>query len=209
MCGFESRRAHVTVPDPRGYPWAEPAVTGVLGPDGTVRQAPYDVGPGRVPLLAVGSNASPTVLLRKLGPLLAAGLPVGTARVTGLGVGHSAHVSAGGYVPAAPFAAPGATEVEVAVAWPDPEQLAALDATEPNYVRVRVDVGCTLPDGCALEGAQVYDSRHGVLGAGEGPLPLTSQDGVLAWLAERLPAWVTPTAATLRAAGLALASGLR
>ncbi len=207
MCGFESRRAHVTAPDPRDYPWPEPAVAGVLGPDGAVRRVPYDAGAGRVPVLAVGSNASPVVLRRKLGRLLATGLPVGTARVEGLGVGHSAHLSAGGYVPAAPFAAPAAS-CEVAVAWPDPDQLAALDVTEPNYVRVPVAVRCTLPDGCALDGAQVYDSRHGVLDDGTGPLPLTSQSEVLAWLAERLPPGVTPGAESLRAAGLARASGL-
>src|SRR5690606_18743602 len=86
VCGFESRRAHVTAPDPRDYPWPEPAVAGVLGPDGAVRRVPYDAGAGRVPVLAVGSNASPVVLRRKLGRLLATGLPVGTARVEGLGV---------------------------------------------------------------------------------------------------------------------------
>jgi hypothetical protein len=188
VCGFESRRAHVSGPHPWDYPWREPAVTGVVRPGG-VDERPLDGADlrGRVPLLAVGSNASPRVLRRKLGDLLADGMPVARALVHDLAVGHSAHVSAGGYVPAAPVARAGAVTT-AALAWATAEQLEALDVTEPNYVRVELaDVACRVPGGAAVEQPQVYESRHGVLADGGRPLPLRPQPEVLAWLGRRLP----------------------
>lgn len=180
--------------DPSTYPWTSglPARRGRLTPAGL--QA-GDVGEDldrRVPVVAVGSNASPTVLARKLGPALERGLPVSVGAVDGLAVGHSAHVSTRGYVAAAPARGPG--EQRVTVGWFDPGQLAALDATEPNYRRV------ALPEGMAcraavvgpgeetvVRGAQVYASVHGVVGERGTPLPLGDQATVLAWIARRLP----------------------
>lgn len=189
-------------PDPRDYPWAEPARAGLLHRDGFLE----DDGPeglrGRTPVVAVGSNAAPGVLARKLGSLLATGLPVRTARVDGLHVGHSAHVSAGGYVAAAPAA--GTTVQQVTVCWFDAAQLAQVDRTEPNYRRVPLPVrmACRLvrrpgasgraEDGPVVPHAQIYESVHGVLGEGGQALALRDQAGVLAWLATRLPRHVGP-----------------
>lgn len=168
-------------PDPRGYPWAEPARAGVLGPAGFVEDAP-ELPPGRTPVVAVGSNASPTVLRAKLGGLLGTGLPMTLARVEGLQVGHSAHVSARGYVAAAPVRArPGADVAGTfVVCWFDEAQLARVDGTEPNYRRVPLD---RTGERTAV---QVYTSVHGVLGEGGTPLDLLDQGEVLGWLAARL-----------------------
>lgn len=171
---------------PSGYPWAEPVRAGLLGDGGFLEGADDADLTGRVPVVAVGSNASPTVLAGKLGSLLRTGLPVGAGVVDELLVGHSAHISARGYVAAAPARGVGAQPV--AVAWFDPAQLAALDATEPNYRRISLPDGMPLRvGGVQVTGAGVYESVHGVLGADGAPLGLLDQAGVLAWLSERLP----------------------
>lgn len=119
----------------------------------------------RVPVVAVGSNASPAQVRHKLS---AAGLPVVVPMVPvlvdGVGAGVSAHISAPGYVGAAPFAGP--VRSALAVSWLDADQLAAVDATEPNYRRVALTpqhFPVTLPGGAALSGAWLYVGRHGVL----------------------------------------------
>ena len=98
--------------------------------------APLDA---RALVLGVGSNADPRRVLRKL---RSAGtgtvVPFVTCTVAGLAVTHSAHVSAGGYVPMTPAERPGG-EVALVAAYVDPGQLAALDATEPNYQRLLLD----------------------------------------------------------------------
>lgn len=177
---------------PSAYPWIEPVRTGVLRQDGLHES---DVEPGstsgldgRVPVVAVGSNAAPTVLRHKLGSLLGTGLPLAAAAVEGLLVGHSAHVSARGYVAAAPARGTGA--LPVTLAWFDVDQLAALDATEPNYRRVPLpsSMPChVVTQSTPVQGAHVYESVHGVLGQGRRPLSLLPQREVLEWLATRLP----------------------
>lgn len=176
---------------PSSYPWREPVRAGLLGDDGFTEGIRDTDLTGRVPVVAVGSNASPTVLAHKLGELLDTGLPLGEGAAEGLVVGHSAHVSARGYVAAAP--AQGAGRQPVTVGWFDAAQLAVLDATEPNYRRRLLPesmpvhlVGERLA-GAPLTGVQVYESVHGVLGVDGTPLGLLDQAGVLAWLSERLP----------------------
>ncbi|MGW0035911.1 hypothetical protein [Gordonia sp. NPDC003376] len=146
-------------------------------------------------MVAVGSNASITVLRRKFGD---AGLDVSdlgerlvTARLHGLAVGYSGHVARRGYIPAAPFRAPGAVVATVA-AWLEPRHLDALDATEPNYHRMTVShtshplhlSGHRMP---VNHPYCVYASRHGVLG--DSPttrLDFGSQQRVLDWLGHRI-----------------------
>lgn len=188
-----------------GYPWAGPVRTGVIGRHGLEPgPLPRALDRACTPVVAVGSNASPEVLVRKLADHLTHGIPIAPAVVQDLLVGHSAHVSARGYIAAAPARVEG-TSTPVAVCWFDAAQLAALDATEPNYRRVALPDGmpCRLspervPDtqvpgeaadasGTQVVPAQVYDSVHGVLGEDGAVLPLRHQAGVLAWLAERLP----------------------
>ncbi|MRT45033.1 hypothetical protein FGX00_04205, partial [Xylella fastidiosa subsp. multiplex] len=84
----------------------------------------------RVPVLAVGSNACPGQLRHKMRQSgIASPVPMVRARVTGLDVGVSAHVSRLGYVSASPVESPGAVR-ELFITWLDAEQLAVIDASE-------------------------------------------------------------------------------
>lgn len=122
---------------------------------------------GRRPVIAVGSNASPGQLAYKLTRLgLPCAVPMVPVRLSGIGVGCSAHIGRAGYVAAAPYPAP-ATRATLVVSWLDATQLAAVDATElPNYRRALLPgdaYGMTLPSGERLFGAYVYVSARGVL----------------------------------------------
>ncbi len=205
-----------------GGGWSAPDGTGLevllaaAGQPGSAR---------RVPVLAVGSNASPAQMRHKL---LTAGLPVCLpmlpATVRGLDAGVSAHVSVAGYVGAAPVTAAGAV-AEVVVCWADDAQRAAVDATEPNYRRVELPAAAfpvTLPDGRVPPVTWLYAGRHGVLAPRGVPLRATGQPQLLAGLLERSAAlrallgpgpddWVRRAAADplvrRRAAGVFAAEG--
>jgi hypothetical protein len=190
------------------YPFGAAAGSGLLRADGSwVDVAPGQDWPGRIPLVAVGSNAVPEVLYAKLAAAVATcplgDVPFDPTPVTGLGVAHSAHVSPGGYVPTTPLADRGRTR-RLVVSWFSAEQLAVLDRTEPNYVRT------ALPASAGVPGAQVYVSRWGVLAPGGTPVaPATQAEvhRVLAGDAElgRLLPLDDPQAAVaaLRAPGMA------
>ena len=142
----------------------------------------------RHPVLAVGSNAAPGQLRHKLTRRgLSDTVPMVPVTVRGLSVALSAHISAPGYVAATPVVDPGA-ESPLILTWPAADQLAAVDATEPNYRRAFLpgDVfPVTLPSGRRLGGAYVYHSTRGVLAApgGAGGLrPAGAQPEVLAAL---------------------------
>ncbi len=158
------------------YPGCWPAYSGLL--DGEY-YLPLDrpAHPDRTPVLAIGSNACPGQLRHKMAEAgIDTPIPMVKARVTGVEIGVSAHVSLMGYVSASPFHAPG-TVRELFVLWLDDEQLAVVDASEGvplplgNYRRawlpspeVRVD----LPDGTTLPGVFSYVNRRGVLRNGTG-----------------------------------------
>ncbi|MCA2186299.1 hypothetical protein [Nonomuraea cavernae] len=122
--------------------------------------------PERHPVVAVGSNASPSQLRRKfvrrgIRPVI----PMTLADVAGLAPGVSAHVNRWGYVPAVPVEAPGERS-RLFVLWLDDHELAVLDATEPNYDRRRLPVErhpVTLESGVRLPPCFVYVGRHGCL----------------------------------------------
>lgn len=184
---------------PQAYPWpVELPPLALLQGDGTVRPLAPAAGPADGPaaldealasagaaprserrlLLTVGSLAAPQVLAERYeraslcgDAAVATGLVA--ASVTGLAVGHSAHASRRGYVPAAPYAAPG-VRTELRAIWVSEEQLAALDATQPNYERLTLPAApleLTLAAGEAPAEVEVYASRHGVIGRLR-PLPL-------------------------------------
>ncbi len=156
---------------PLRYPGAWPRESGLLDGD-LLRPLDRLVHEDRVPVLAVGSNASPGQLRHKMDRFgISSPLPMVRTRVTGVDVGVSAHVSRMGYVSASPVEAPG-TVRELFVIWLDAEQLAVIDASEGvplpdgNYDRVwlsSADVRIELPDGTALPGTHAYVNRHGVL----------------------------------------------
>ncbi|MFD5271835.1 hypothetical protein [Streptomyces sp. NPDC058335] len=152
------------------YPGVWPTESGLLDGD---RLLPLDrlTFPDRTPVLAVGSNACPGQLRHKMAAFaLTSPIPMVRTRVTGIDVGVSAHVSILGYVSASPVHAPGVTR-ELFVIWLDTEQLAVVDATEPNFDRVRLpeaSVRIGLDDGGTLSGVFAYVNRHGVLHSGDG-----------------------------------------
>ncbi len=156
---------------PLRYPGVWPAESGLLHGD---RMFPLErlVYDDRVPVLTVGSNASPAQLRYKMTEFgIAAPVPMVRARVRGIEVGVSAHVSRAGYVSASPVKAPSAAR-ELFVIWLDPRQLTAIDASEGvplpdgNFRRAWLpapEVRIELPDGHVLPGAHAYVNRHGVL----------------------------------------------
>ncbi|MFD6292291.1 hypothetical protein [Streptomyces sp. NPDC060205] len=168
--------------DPLVYPGVWPAESGLLDGD---RLLPLTrrTFPGREPVLAVGSNASPAQLRHKMRQYeLSSPIPLVKARVTGLEIGVSAHVSALGYVSASPFRVPGHTR-ELFLTWLDPAQLAAIDASEgvtrpsgaydrvllpSNDFRVEPEPNGPGEPGEVLDGVHLYVNRHGVLHDGTG-----------------------------------------
>ncbi|MDO5628905.1 MAG: hypothetical protein Q4G43_11350, partial [Mobilicoccus sp.] len=132
----------------------------------------------RTLVVAIGSNASPAVLRRKFERRgVGAVVPMVRATAGNVAVGHSAHISRPGYVPAAPIASDGAS-TDVVASLLDDEQLAALDATEPNYDRLLVDAThhpLVFESGERPERYWLYVSARGVVGDDDGPTPLRSQ----------------------------------
>lgn len=132
----------------------------------------------RTLVVAVGSNQTPRTIARKYrrsGRELPVTTPFVRCTVRDLAVGHVAHVAALGYVPAAPYRAVG-ERMELVATWFDDEQLAVVDATEPNYDRLRLPAArfpVHLATGERPEHFDVYASRWGVLALEDGaPIPL-------------------------------------
>jgi hypothetical protein len=181
MGSMTSLPGPVGAPQPLSYPGRALTRAGVLTGDGV---RPWPAGDdavlaGRSAVLSVGSNGDPRVLRAKLD---AAGVstlvPLAPAVVVGIVVAHSAHVSLGGYVAAAPCDAPSGA-VRGVVTWLDPTQLAALDASEPNYRRVPLSPSRYLVapvQGHHLTQVSVYRSIWGLLAVDGRPVPLHRQD---------------------------------
>lgn len=127
----------MTLDDPIQYPWPVETQSGLLSGD-TFEPGATTSTAGRTLVVAVGSNADPAIMARKL---LAAGLapcvPFVGCTVQNLAVGHSAHQNPRGYIPAAPFHRSGSA-MRLVATWLNESELEALDATEPNYARIRV-----------------------------------------------------------------------
>jgi hypothetical protein len=114
-----------------------------LNPTGAGAASPCDMDPAvslsspRVPVLAIGSNAAPGVLAKKLACLPGDwAVPVLRARIADLAVVYSAHYSAYGAIPATLGYFPG-VHAEVFVMWLTHEQLVAVHATESLGVNYR------------------------------------------------------------------------
>jgi hypothetical protein len=192
----DSRRSEPRYPKP--YHRKASAAGAESGPDR--REIPLDryllanggsPAASRTPVLAVGSNASPAQLQRKLiNAGLRALIPITAVSVRGLGAGVSAHVSRPGYLPATPVPSAGAAS-DLWVLWLDEAALAAVDATEPNYDRVRLPDRCPvrLTTGQPVTECWVYQSRHGYLlnKVGE-PRRLTDQPTLISALLAEIPA---------------------
>lgn len=186
-CGPEPAAEGLSPLDaPVGYPGRPLRASGLLTGAGFAEQD-QPITQSRHPVLAIGSNADPAQLRRKLGPLLH--VPVTAVIVTGLAVAHSAHVAPPGYVPYAPRLLPGALPgepgvlsgtpgvLEAVVLWLDDDALAVLDRTEPNYRRVP----CPVPKGLPGGRCEVYRSRWGLLPASPGAAALPAGDQATAF----------------------------
>jgi hypothetical protein len=144
----------------------------------------------RIPVLAVGSNAAPAQIRRKLAttgkPTM---VPVTAVTVHGLSVGVSAHVSKAGYVPATPVPDPSAKS-QMWVTWLASEEVAAIDKTEPNYERVLIPAtfSVELMAGQAVAGCWLYESCHGFLTEPSGkPRKLIDQPDLISSLLADIP----------------------
>lgn len=163
------------------YPWAGTEIVGDL----LVR--PHDTA-GRRLAVAVGSNASTDVMRTKLARAATSepGPPMTRITVSHLAVGHSAHVSARGYIPAAPYHAPGAA-LHTTGAWLTDVEAAILDNTEPNYLRVELSARDHPISGDDAPTFWVYVSLHGVLAdPGARPAPFGPQAEIIGWLGTRI-----------------------
>lgn len=146
----------------------------------------------RIPLVAVGSNSSPLALrskMKRYGRLNTSQVvPVLTAKMSNLGLGYSAHLVSGGYVPAAPFRAAG-EEAFVTVSFLTRDQLRAIDATEPTYDRKALSSDTyplTLQNNTVLDVSYLYVSMFGVLEGPTGsPIPLGAQADLYETLSTR------------------------
>lgn len=145
----------------------------------------------RIPVVAIGSNASPLVTRSKISRYGMRGttktVPMFPATMKNMGVGYSGHFVSGGYIPAAPYHDEGG-ELEVTVSFLTREQMYAIDSTEPTYRRELVSkelYPVTLPNGEVLDAAYIYATRFGVLRGVDGfPIPLASQASLYSLLHE-------------------------
>ena len=150
--------------DVDGGPWKNHDSTANL--DEVLSAAGVALMRERLPTLAVGSNASPGQLASKFGlaPHVSDVVPLTRVTVAGLGVGHSAHISKQGYIPYAPMRSGGS--MSLFMLWLDPDQLAHIDKTEPNYKPMFVK-GSAFPaqldSGEIVNEYSLYRGRWGVL----------------------------------------------
>ncbi len=89
----------------------------------------------RILVVALGSNASPSVMINKMNRRNPGGahlIPIIRARIHGMGIGYFASVAPRGYIAATPFSAPGNSS-EVWASLLTGDQFAALTSTEPGY----------------------------------------------------------------------------
>jgi hypothetical protein len=172
------------------YPWARPPGSYLLsggevellkGMTEAERQDVEDrfVSPagGRVPLLAIGSNAAPETLEMKFahfpeeedGAVLAL-----TGRLHDFDVGVAAQPAVYGSLPATLFPSPG-TEVCATVLWVTPNQFTQLTWSELSYrlgrLRTRFEVD---EDETAFEEVMVFVSRFGAFCVDERPVALAA-----------------------------------
>jgi len=164
----------------KAYPFFIPEESFLLL-DGAVRPldpAADGLFAGRVPVLAVGSNQSPDQLRRKFAHLPApVAVPVTRAWLADFDVVYAAHVTRYGSIPGNLCPAPGA-RVRLSVTWLDPDQLAAMHATEisgGSYVFGRLGgLDLAIDGGPVLREAYGYVSLQGCLRQDGGPIALAA-----------------------------------
>jgi hypothetical protein len=143
-----------------------PAGPGTESLDEALRALGVPTTGQRYLVVAVGSNASPAVMRRKLAHGgVSTTLPMVGGVVEDLGVGHMARVSRRGYLAAAPLLLPGGS-TRVFASLLDEAQLECIDATEPGYVRRHVGADrcvLTLDGGERPSAFDLYVATGGVI----------------------------------------------
>jgi len=159
------------------YPWARPAGSYLLR-DGTVATLAAmgraereraiagfsSPGSGRLPVLAIGSNAAPEALERKFAHFAAAAdraLLALTGRLHDFDIGVAAQPTMYGSMPATPFPSPG-TAVAATLLWVTPAQFTQLAWSEITYrlgrLRARFEID---ESAIAFDEVLVFASRFG------------------------------------------------
>jgi hypothetical protein len=169
------------------------------------REQPFEaIGDGRRPIVAIGSNAAPSQLRRKLG-LCPEGIPVTRALLRDHAVVYAAHFTAYGSLPATLAHQPGSV-AWVFVTWLSERQIGVMHESEgvgERYALLEVEAGMVEDEQVGrLRDAGVYVSRSGALVHRRHPIRLAE----IPTLGCRLPA-LTQRAA-LRWAHARLAPGL-
>ena len=154
----------------RGYPYAIPRSSFTYTDEG-VAGFDSDLCAGRTPVLAIGSNQSPSRLAQKFGGDAAHVIPVQRALLEDFDVVYSAHIASYGAVPAMLQVSAG-SKVEVAVTWLNDEQLGIMHESETsaaNYgLAMLTGVTLTLHGGGQAERVHVYVSSRGHLSEADG-----------------------------------------
>jgi len=157
------------------YPWARPPGSYLLSDDGAELLAAMGperrrrtlaersgAGSGRLPLLAIGSNAAPAVLERKFAHFEAAAdrsLLALSGRLHGFDVGAAAQPALYGAMPATLFPSPG-TAVAATLLWVTPTQFTQLTWSELNYRLGRLRTRFEADEGdAAFDQVLVFVSR--------------------------------------------------
>jgi hypothetical protein len=164
-------------------------------------------GEGRRPLLAIGSNGAPDVLLRKFAhfederdrSLLAL-----TGRLHDFDVGFAAQPAIYGALPATLFPSPG-TEVSATVLWVTPAQFTQLAWSELSYRLGRLETRFEVDEGGAVfDEVLVFVSRFGAFRIDGEPVALAAVPA-----ARRNARALTQEQALDAAAAIALGPGAR
>lgn len=158
------------------YPWVRPADSYLLS-DGEVE--PLTAMPparrdevlarftpsraGRLPLLAIGSNAAPTAVERKFGHFEDPEdrtVLVLSGHLHDFDIGVAPHPALYGSLPATPFPSPG-TAVRAALLWVTPAQFTQLTWSELSYRLGRLDTRFEVDEGGAFDSVLLFVSRFG------------------------------------------------
>ena len=204
------------------YPWARPAGSYLLGEDGRAMPLSelrrrereraierFSAGGrdrvGRVPLLAIGSNAAPEALQRKFahfGDASDRTVLAVSGRLHEFDVGFSAHPALYGAMPATIFPSPG-TAVATTLLWVTPAQFAQLTWSELSYRLGRLRTRFEVDDADErFDEVLVFVSRWGTFCPDGRPVALAAVPAE-----RRTAAALTQEQALDRAAALALGDG--
>lgn len=156
------------------YPWERPPESYLLK-DGEVLAPDAAYTEDRHPILAFGSNAAPSTLLRKFGHFEDASdrdILVLAGDLHDFDVGAAATIAIYGAMPATLFASPG-TAVRAAVLYATGAQATQLTWSELSYRFGRLD-GIRFDGDCELDSVLAYVNRFGTFAPDGEPLALAA-----------------------------------